>query len=84
MNVNQEVLEVMESPHFKALDELYAKKVREAIKSGNVGKVEWYDKPTTVLVWCYDPMTLRYVSIPVSADDYRKWFQEMTGRTCKF
>ena len=84
MNVNQEVLEVMESPHFKALDALCEKKVKEAIKNGNVGKVEWHNKPTTVLVWCYNPMTLRYESIPVSADDYRKWFQEITGRTCKF
>lgn len=84
MNVNQGFMEIVESPHFKTLDELYAKKVREAIKSGNVGKVEWYDKPATVLVWCYEPMTLRYAIIPVSADDYRKWFQEITGITCKF
>lgn len=84
MNVNQGFMEIVESPHFNALDALCEKKVKEAIKSGNVGKVEWYDKPATVLVWCYEPMTLRYASIPVSADDYRKWFQEITGITCKF
>ena len=84
MDVNKELLEVMESPHFKALDALYEKKVREAIKNGNVGKVEWYDKPVTVLVHCYNPMTLRYESIPVAADDYRAWFEEITGGTCKW
>lgn len=84
MNVNQELLEVMESPHFKALDALYEKKVKEAIRCGYVSEVEWYDKPFTVLVWCYDPMTLRYAGIPAGADDYRRWFQEITGRTCKW
>lgn len=84
MNVNQELLEVMESPHFKELDALCEQKVKNAIRGNCVSAVKWYDKPTTVLVYCYNPQAFGHEQIPVAADDFRRWFHEITGRTCKW
>ena len=84
MDVNKELVELVESPWWKELEALQERKVKDAIRTGNVGKVEWYDKPVTVLVHCYNPMTLRYESIPTSAEDYRAWFEEITGGICKW
>lgn len=81
MDVNKELVEVMESPHFKELDALCERKVKDAIRNGNVGTVKWHDKPVSVIVYCYNPQTLCYEQIPVAADDFRRWFKEITGRT---
>lgn len=84
MDVNKEIIEVTHMDHFKKLDELCERKVKEALRSGNVGAVKWYDKPATVLVCCYNPQTLRYETIPVAADDFRRWHLEITGIECKW
>lgn len=58
MDVNKELVEVMESPYFKELDALCERKVKNAIRNGNVGTVKWHDKPVSVIVYCYNPPNL--------------------------
>lgn len=83
-SINSQIVELTEHPSFKALDLLCEQKVKDALRTRNVGAVEWYDKPATVLVYCFNPQALRYETIPVSADDFRRWHLEITGVECKW
>lgn len=84
MDTRKEFEELVESPFYKAMDANEKKLVRRAIKFGDVSSVTWHEKPVSVMVSCFDRQTYGHHKILVSANDYRAWFKEITGRECKW
>ena len=84
MDTRKEFEELVESPFFREMERSEKILVRRAIKFGDVISVKWHEKPVSVMVVVYDRTTLSHQHILVSANDYREWFKEITGRTCKW
>ena len=84
MDTRKEFEELVESPFFKEMDSNEKKLVRRAILFGDVSSVQWHDYPVSVMVHCYDRQTLTHRHVLVSANDYREWFKEITGKPCNW